>query len=130
MKKLSLIAVGIGSLLLSACASTGKIVPTYVNPTNYQNQNCDSLSEEVRRISVLAAQTEQQQTSLSSTGLGIGIAGGSNGIYPTISFGLGTGNGNSKKAKLAKLYGEHDAMVIAARKKGCGFATQLKIYGE
>lgn len=130
MKKI--IPLAIVMSLLAACASTGKIAPAYVNPNNYQTQSCENLSEEVRRVTTLAKQTEQEQTSLSSTGLGIGIVGGSGGIYPSISFGVGTGNqnNNSKKARLSKIYGEHDAMIVAARKKGCEFANHIKIYGE
>lgn len=51
---------------------------------------------------------------------------------PSISVGAGLGGG-TKQAKtntLAKLYGEHDAMVVAARQKGCAFAQHIKIYGE
>lgn len=119
-------------LLLTACATThkGSITPQYINPTTYQHQSCDGLSEEIRRVSVLAEQTEKQQTPLSATGVGIGIAAGRGGIYPTISLGIGKGAGSHKKATLSKLYGEHDAMVIAARQKGCAFAKTIKIYGE
>lgn len=130
MKKSALLTAVGSALLLSACASTGKIAPAYVNPTNYQTLSCDNLSEEVRRISVLASQTQQEQSGLSATGLGIGITGGRHGIYPTISFGVGKGSDNNKTARLSKLYGEHDAMVLAGRKKGCAFAQNIKIYGE
>lgn len=131
MKKSALLTAVGSALLLSACASTGKIAPAYVNPTNYQTLSCDNLSGEVRRVSVLASQTQQEQSSLSATGLGIGITGGRHGIYPTISFGVGKGsNTDTKTARLSKLYGEHDAMVLAGRKKGCAFAQNIKIYGE
>lgn len=73
-----------------------------------------------------------QNTKLSATGIGIGLVGGRGGIYPSISVGAGLGGG-TKQAKtntLAKLYGEHNAMVVAARQKGCAFAQHIKIYGE
>lgn len=131
MKKFALLTAVGSALLLSACASTGKIAPSYVNPANYQAQSCDHLAEEVRRIGLLANQTKQEKSGLSSTGLGIGITGGRHGIFPTISFGVGTGGSSSDKTtRLAKLYGEHDAMVVAGRKKGCAFAQTTKIYGE
>lgn len=119
------------AVALTGCATTN-IVPQYVNPTNYQGHDCNLLQSEVARISQSAKATENQNTKLSATGIGIGLAGGRGGIYPSISVGAGLGGG-TKQAKtntLAKLYGEHDAMVVAARQKGCAFAQHIKIYGE
>lgn len=125
----------IGTLLatvLTGCATTGKIAPQYVSPTKYQAHDCASLQSEVARISDLAKSTENQNVGLSASGVGIGIAGGRGGIYPSISFGMGTGSGQrqAKTNTLAKLYGEHDAMVVTARQKDCAFAKGIKIYGE
>ncbi len=129
MKKLLLPLMLITTL--TGCATT-KIAPQYVNPTNYQGYDCGMLQNEVARISKAAEATEKQNTGLSATGIGIGIAGGRGGIYPSISVGAGLGSGarQAKTNTLARLYGEHDAMVIAARQKGCSFAQNLKIYGE
>lgn len=130
MKQFTPLIIASLSLALTACA-TKTIAPSYVNPNIYHTHSCQSLSDEIRRIESLAHATEQQNVPLSSTGLGIGIAGNRHGIYPTVSLGVGTGNGSqAKKEKLAKLYGEHDAMVLAGRQKGCGFAHNIKIYGE
>lgn len=122
----------LGAALLSGCATTGGIAPQYVNPNTYSTYGCDGLSQEINRVSRLAASTEKQGSPLSSTGIGIGLAGGRGGIYPTISLGVGQASGASsqKKQTLARLYGEHDAMVVAARQKGCSFANTMKIYGE
>lgn len=119
-------------LALTGCATTSGIAPQYVNPANYQQHDCTVLQSEVARISKTAEATEKQNIGLSATGVGIGLAGGRHGIYPTISVGAGLGS-NQRQAKintLAKLYGEHDAMVVAARQKGCSFAHNIKIYGE
>lgn len=131
MKK-TLIALTAAALTLTGCATTGNIAPQYVSPNNYAAHDCAYLQSEVARVSTLAEKTQNQQTSLSSTGLGIGIAGGRGGIYPTISFGVGSGSSTraARTNTLAKLYGEHDAMVIAARQKNCAFAQNIKIYGE
>lgn len=129
MKKLLPIATL--ALMVTGCATTKGITPQYINPTTYASHSCQSLEQEIARVSQTAAATEKQQVSLASTGLGIGIAAGRGGIYPSISFGLGSGSGGSnKKATLSKLYGEHDAMVLSARQKGCGFAQTMKVYGE
>lgn len=125
----------IGTLLatvLTGCATTGKIAPQYVSPTNYQSHSCSALQSEVARIGDLARATENQNVGLSASGIGFGLTGGRGGIYPSISFGMGTGSGQhqAKTNTLAKLYGEHDAMIVTARQKGCEFAKGVKIYGE
>lgn len=120
------------TLTLTGCATTGKIAPQYVNPNTYANHDCGYLQSEVSRITALAEKTQNQQTTLSSTGIGIGLTGGRGGIYPTISFGVGSGSSAraNRTNTLARLYGEHDAMIIAARQKNCAFAHNIKIYGE
>lgn len=121
----------VGTLALTGCVSTGNIAPQYINPSNYQHHDCASLQSEITRISKLAKATEEQNISL-GTGVGIGISAGRGGIYPSISLGTGIGSGQrqAKKNTLAKLYGEHDAMVLAGRQKGCGFVQGMKVDGE
>ncbi len=118
-------------IALTGCATT-KIAPQYVSPTNYQNYDCATLQSEVARISKTAEATEKQNVGFSATGIGIGVAAGRGGIYPSISVGTGVGSGakQTRTNTLARLYGEHDAMVVAARQKGCSFAQNIKIYGE
>lgn len=119
-------------LALAGCATTGNIAPKYVNPSQYAGHDCISLQNEINRISQAASDLEKRNIGLSATGVGIGIVGGRHGIYPSISFGVGSGS-NARAAKrneLSSLYGEHDAMVIAARQKNCQFAQNIKIYGE
>ncbi len=129
MKHISILMVLATTLV--GCATTKNIAPQYINPANYQNYDCQTLHSEVTRITKLADDTKNQRTSL-ATGIGVGIAGGRGGIYPTISIGTGIGSGQrqAKKNTLAKLYGEHDAMIVAARQKKCAFADGIKIYGE
>ncbi|OOR89459.1 hypothetical protein B0181_07230 [Moraxella caviae] len=129
MKKLLAVAA---VAALTGCATTGNIAPQYINPTNYQSYDCAMLQSEVARVTKSAEATQKQQTPLSASGIGIGLTGGRHGIYPSISFGMGTGSSQraAKTNTLARLYGEHDAMIIAARQKGCGFAHGVKIYGE
>ncbi len=123
--------LGVASATLMGCTTTGNIAPQYINPSNYQNYDCNALQKEVARISGLAKAAEKQNVSL-GTGVGIGISAGRGGIYPTISLGTGVSGGQrqAKTNQLARLYGEHDAMIVAARQKNCAFAHQVKIYGE
>lgn len=131
MKKTMICLVAVVATL-TGCASTRGIAPQYVSPDRYAQHTCTTLQQEIARVSELARATENQNVSLSATGLGIGVVGGRHGIYPSISFGVGSGSGQrqAKTNTLAKLYGEHDAMVISARNKGCGFVQGMKIYGE
>lgn len=120
-------------VILTGCTTfNNKITPQYVNPSAYQNMHCNQLQAEVNRITNLVEQTQKQQVGLTTTGIGIGLTGNQYGIYPTISLGMGTSNTqkSSKNSTLAKLYGEHDAMIIAGRQKSCAFVKNIKIYGE
>lgn len=127
----AVIGTTFAALLLAGCAITSSIAPQYVSPDKYSSKSCEELSYEINRVSQLAAAKEKEQSGLSATGVGIGIAGGRHGIYPTISFGVGKSNStNNKKNALSALYGEHDAMVLAARQKNCTYAHSIKIYGE
>lgn len=123
------LAIIIAAFTLGGCATTTGVTPDYISASQYNALNCTTLTSEVTRISHLATQTERQQTTL-ATGIGVGVVGGRGGLFPTISFGVNGNNAASKKRTLARLYGEHDAMVIAARNKNCPFAATIKIYGE
>lgn len=128
MKKLSFFAL---VALMAGCA-THNVAPQYVNPTVYQNQDCDALSKQINHVNALIDKTKSQRTGLSASGVGIGIVGGSGGIYPSISFGVGNNSGarQQKQTALAKLYGEHDAIIIAGRQKSCAYAHGAKLYSE
>jgi hypothetical protein len=127
----ALLALTASAALLSSCASTGNISPQYIPPSNYQSYNCSALGQEYNRINTYVKQAQQQQSTLSTTGVGVGVSAGRWGISPNISFGLGkSGNTQARDAKLSRLYGERDAVVQSARLKQCDFATGLKIYGE
>lgn len=127
----ALLALTASAALLSSCASTGNISPQYIPPSNYQSYNCSALGQEYNRINTYVKQAQQQQSTLSTTGVGVGVSAGRWGISPNISVGLGkSGNTQARDAKLSRLYGERDAVVQSARLKQCDFATGLKIYGE
>lgn len=132
MKKILSLGALAAITALTGCATTSNIAPQYVNPNNYNSHDCAYLQSEVARVTNLVEKTQNQQTPLSATGVGIGIAGGRGGIYPSVSFGVGSGSSTraARTNTLARLYGEHDAMIIAARQKNCAFAQNIKIYGE
>ncbi len=120
-----------GLLGLSGCASTGNITPQYVPPSTYQGYDCQTLSQEYNRVNRYVEAVRNEQSSLSASGVGIGVSAGRWGISPNISFGVGKSNNTKgRDAKLSRLYGERDAIIQSARVQRCSFANGIKIYGE
>jgi len=116
---------------LSGCASTGNITPQYIPPSTYQSYDCQALNQEYIRVNSYVNAARNEQSTLASTGVGVGISAGRWGISPNISFGVGQSNNNkARDAKLSRLYGERDAIIQSARIQRCSFAAGIKIYGE
>ena len=116
---------------LSGCASTGNITPQYIPPSTYQSYDCQALNQEYVRVNSYVNAARNEQSTLASTGVGVGISAGRWGISPNISFGVGQSNNNkARDAKLSRLYGERDAIIQSARIQRCSFAAGIKIYGE
>ncbi|WP_374667124.1 hypothetical protein [Acinetobacter sp.] len=108
------------ALLLGACATTVK--PTYVSPTQYQSLNCFQLQSEYNRIQEYL-NNGVQPPKRTGMGVGVGLGGGwSNhggwGIGPSVSVNMGQSS-NSKKTEIARLMGEQEAVMQAAKFKGC-----------
>ena len=121
----------VGIFGLSGCASTGNVTPQYVPPSTYQNYDCQALAQEYNRVNRYAEAARNEQSTLSASGVGVGISAGRWGISPNISFGLGkSDNTKARDSKLSRLYGERDAIVQSARIQRCSFANGIKIYGE
>lgn len=121
----------VGSLLgLSGCASLGGVTPTYVSPTLYANYACNDLAKEYNRVHQYLHRTYEQNSSINTTGIGVGISGSHRGIYPTFSVGLGKIGVNSRNSSMSQLFGERDAIIQAARIQKCSFADKLKLYDE
>ena len=116
---------------LSGCASTGNITPQYIPPSTYQSYDCQALNQEYIRVNSYVNAARNEQSTLASTGVGVGISAGRWGISPNISFGVGQSNNNkARDAKLSRLYGERDAIIQSARIQRCSFANGIKIYGD
>lgn len=116
---------------LSGCATSGNLTPQYVPPSTYQSYDCQALAQEYNRVNSYVESTRNQRSTLSSSGVGIGVSAGRWGISPNISFGVGQSSDNkARDAKLSRLYGERDAIIQSARIQRCSFANGVKIYGE
>ncbi|MER2011192.1 hypothetical protein ACTXJ2_00630 [Psychrobacter alimentarius] len=116
---------------LSGCASTGNVTPQYVPPSTYQNYDCQALNQEYTRVNRYVADANNERSTLSTSGVGVGVSAGRWGISPNISFGVGKSNDTkARDVKLSRLYGERDAIVQSARIQRCSFANGIKTYGE
>jgi len=110
----------VGLAMLSACATTVK--PTYVSPTQYQSYDCGQLQGEYNRIQQYI-DNGVQAPKRTGVGVGVGVGGGWGshsgwGIGPSISVNMGQSS-NTKKTELARVLGEQEAIVQAARYKSC-----------
>lgn len=106
--------------LLSACASTVK--PTYVSPTQYQSFDCRQLQGEYNRIQQYIDHGVEAPKR-TGVGVGVGLGGGWGsrggwGIGPSISVNMGQSS-NTKRTETARLLGEQEALVQAAKYKNC-----------
>lgn len=117
--------------VLTGCATTGNITPQYIPPNNYQSYDCQALSQEYMRVGRYSDAARKEQSTFSTSGVGVGISAGRWGISPNINLGVGkSSNTKARDAKLSRLYGERDAIVQSGRIKRCEFVNGLKIYGE
>lgn len=119
MKRLYWMPMLAASMLLGACASTVK--PAYVSPTQYQSLNCQQLQAEYNRIQQYI-DNGVQTPKRTGVGVGVGLGGGWGkggwGFGPSISVNMGQSM-NTKNTELANVLGQQDAIVQAARFKGC-----------
>ena len=118
----------LGSVVLfSACATTVK--PTYISPTQYQAFNCAQLQSEYNRIQQYI-ESGVEAPKRTGVGVGVGLGGGWGsrggwGIGPSVSVNMGQSS-NTKNTELARLLGEQEAIVQAAKFKACPIIVKLK----
>jgi len=116
------------TVLLAACATTVK--PSYVSPTQYQALNCQQLQSEYNRIQQYI-DNGVQAPKRTGVGVGVGVGGGWGshggwGIAPSVSVNMGQSS-NSKNTELARLLGEQEAVVQAAKFKNCPIIVRNKV---
>lgn len=126
MKRLFWLPVVAASVLLGACASTVK--PAYVSPTQYQTLNCQQLQAEYDRIQQYI-DNGVQTPKRTGMGVGVGLGGGWGrggwGFGPSISVNMGQSM-NTKNTELANVLGQQDAIVQAAKFKGCPIIVKAR----
>ena len=127
MKKIYVSLFMASSVLLGACATTVK--PTYISPTQYQALNCQQLQSEYNRIQQYVDNVVQP-AKRTGVGVGVGLGGGWGsrggwGIGPSVSVNMGQSS-NTKNTELARLLGEQEAVVQAAKFKNCPIIIRNK----
>ncbi len=127
MKRLYWLPVLATTLFLGACASTVK--PAYVSPTQYQSLNCQQLQAEYNRIQHYI-DNGVQTPKRTGVGVGVGLGGGWGkggwGFGPSISVNMGQSM-NTKNTELANVLGQQDAIVQAAKFKGCPIIVKQRV---
>src|SRR5690606_19860619 len=94
----------------------------YVSPTQYQSFGCGQLQGEYNRIQQYL-DNGVQAPKRTGVGVGVGVGGGWGsrggwGLGPSISVNMGQSS-NTKRTEMARLLGEQEAIVQAARYKSC-----------
>ena len=127
MKKITIAFFIFFTLILSACATTVK--PTFVSPTHSQALNCQQLQAEYNRIQ---QHLDEGVPTAKRTGVGVGLGlgggwshGGGWGFGPSVSVNMGQSS-NTKKTEISRLLGQQEAIVQAAKFKGCAITVQNK----
>lgn len=129
MKKLTVAAVLAScAVLLSACSTPVK--PTYVSPTQYQALNCQQLQSEYNRISQYIA-NGIETPKRTGMGVGVGLGGGWGsrggwGLAPNVSVNMGQSS-NTKRSEEARLLGQQEALVQAAKFKSCPMIVRQNV---
>lgn len=102
------------ALILGGCASSPEtITASYVSPILYRNLSCDQLAEEGHRL-LAAYQVAAAKQNQAVTGDAVGVL--------LIGLPLSSMTGNNVAPEVAKIKGEHEAVVRAGREKGCTIA--------
>lgn len=123
MKKLmTSTAVILTAFAMTACA-TNNVKPSYVSPSKYQSLDCQQLQSEYNRVTAYLANGVASSAKGIGSGIGIGLSGGFGsgggwGIMPSVSVNLGQMIG-SKNTEKARVLGEQEAVVQAAKFKNC-----------
>ena len=127
MKTINWSLLALSAVLMTGCATTVK--PTYVSPTQYQALNCQQLQAEYNRIQ---QHLDEGVPTAKRTGVGVGLGlgggwshGGGWGFGPSVSVNMGQSS-NTKKTEISRLLGQQEAIVQAAKFKGCAITVQNK----
>lgn len=117
-----IIAISCAASVLTGCASApDKISAQYVSPMQYASYDCDTVREEMVRVSnhvqqVAGVQRKKAKNDQIAMGVGLVL------FWPALFFLAG----GDKKEELSRLKGEYDALNQVAIKKKCAVADEIR----
>jgi len=116
------ISVVITLFFVSGCAtSPDKISASYVSPLQYQGYTCNQIKAELLRINrkiLVVSGAQRKEATKDAVAMSVGLIL----FWPALFFLIG----EDKKAELANLKGEYEALELAAIQKECEIAKELK----
>lgn len=113
MKRIFISAIGL--LTLAGCATAPEYVTSsYVSPMLYRNWTCEQMAEEGHRL-LAAYQTVAAKQNQAVWGDAFGVV--------MIGLPISSMTGNNVAPEVARVKGEHEALMKAAREKGCNTGT-------
>ena len=95
---------------------------------HYQALNCQQLQSRYNMFSNIESGVEAPKRTGVGVGIGLGGGWGSRGgwgVAPSVSVNMGQSS-NTKRTELARLLGEQEAIVQAAKFKACPIIVKLK----
>jgi outer membrane murein-binding lipoprotein Lpp len=119
-KRLILVAVVSGSLLVAGCATASKdISSSYVSPLSYQSYDCEQISAEAQRIKARVVELGGRLDQAASNDKAIAAAGAI--LFWPALFALG--GTKQQEAEYARLKGEFEALQQVSIQKKCGLTA-------
>ena len=110
------VAAATALLFLNACTSMpDKVDAAYIPSARYASATCTEIAEEMIAVGTRAAQLSAQLEKAAGTDAAL-VAVSIILFWPAAFF---VGGDKQKEAELARLKGERDALVRAAKQKGC-----------
>ena len=108
-------------VFLSGCApAPSRIKARYTSPVQYQNYECNQISQEMVRVKKNLDEVTDQQDRLATkdaVAMGVGMLV----LWPALFFLIG----DNKEGEVATLKGEYEALQQIAIEKGCTNAMQF-----
>ena len=104
------------TIILSACATAGKDVPTsYISPVQYSNYDCDQIRQEMLRIQGRTNQISGRLDEAASNDKAI-VGVGMILFWPAL---FALGGTKQQEAELSRLKGEYEALSATGITKKC-----------
>jgi len=119
--KATVCTVVAASMIAAGCSKKStKIEPAYVSPARFQHLECDQIRAELVQVSARVREAsghQDDEANKDAVALGVGLVL----FWPALFFMIG----DDRKAEIANLKGEYDALKQVATQKNCDVATEI-----